>query len=763
MSYLGNRGYTIKKESLEDSEIKLIKKELCMSPFVPKTSPGTRTIFPIYRESTNKIYLPRFYGFENYGEPDKNLLSNGKDIDVKFKGSLRDYQKNIVNQWFTKTEKTGCGLIEADCGAGKCHGFNTPILMFDGSIKMVQDIKVGDQLMGDDSTPRNVLSLARGREMLYDIISEKGGHYIVNESHILSLKIATDNKIFNHTSDLPLIDYLKLPDYKKECYKGFKVGVEFTEKETNMDPYSFGYRIANETYSRMNINIPYNYKCNSKHNRLQLLAGIIDAVGCKENDGYDIIQKSKIFLDDIIFVARSLGFAAYKLKSKRGKLTYYKTHIYGEKLYTIPLKIKERIFHETKNALVTNIKLLKKNIDNYYGFQLDGNHRYLLGDFTVTHNTVIATNIISKLQKKTLIIVHKDFLLKQWEERLNEFLPDAKIGLIQGPTIDIEDKDIVIGMLQSLSMKDYDAEIFKEFGFTIVDETHHISAEVFSRVLFKAVTKHMLGLSATMERKDGLTKVFKMFMGDIAATWRRDSQDNVTVKAIEYTTDDEDFNLVAHNYRGQTDYVKMIGKLCDYTDRTNFILRVIEDFWRDSENEQIIIIGHRKNQLCYIHDKIKEKGFATVGYYVGGMKEVDLKISEGKNIIIATYSMAEEALDIKSLTSIAMITPKKDVRQAVGRVLRSKGNKTVFDFIDVHSNFKKYWYDRKKWYHKQSFNITYCTKDNYFKNEWSVIENKKTTKRKEKTSNKSYEKSNKSYDTNLLVGKCLIAGHPDQE
>jgi len=312
-------------------------------------------------------------------------------------------------------------------------------------------------------------------------------------------------------------------------------------------------------------------------------------------------------------------------------------------------------------------------------------------------------------------------------------------------------------------MKDYDAEIFKEFGFTIVDETHHISAEVFSRVLFKAVTKHMLGLSATMERKDGLTKVFKMFMGDIAATWRRESQDNVTVKAIEYTTDDEDFNLVAHNYRGQTDYVKMIGKLCDYTDRTNFILRVIEDFWRDSENEQIIIIGHRKNQLCYIHDKIKEKGFATVGYYVGGMKEVDLKISEGKNIIIATYSMAEEALDIKSLTSIAMITPKKDVRQAVGRVLRSVGNKTVFDFIDVHSNFKKYWYDRKKWYHKQSFNITYCTKDNYLKNEWSVIENKKTTKRKGKPSNKSYDKSNKSYDTNLLVGKCLITAHPDQE
>jgi superfamily II DNA or RNA helicase len=763
MSYLGNRGYTIKKELLEEDDIKLIKKELCMMPFVPKTSPGKPSIFPIYRESSKKLYLPRFYGYENYGTPEKDILSNGKDINVTFKGSLRDYQKDIVNQWISKTKKTGCGLIEADCGAGKCHAFNTPILMFNGSIKMVQNIKVGDQLMGDDSTPRNVLSLARGREMLYDVIPSKGRNYTVNESHILSLKLATNNKIWTHTTDIPLVDYLNLPEYKKSFYKGFKVGVEFQEKSITVEPYSLGYRLANETYSKMNINIPFNYKCNIRSIRLQLLAGIIDAVGFTKNNGYDIIQKSKTFLDDIIFIARSLGFAAYKLKYKKGKLIYYKTHIYGENIGYIPLKLKEKVTQETKNALIVDIRIKRREVDNYYGFQLDGNHRYLLDDFTVTHNTVIATNIISKLQKKTLIIVHKDFLLKQWEERLNEFLPDARIGFIQGPTIDIEDKDIVIGMLQSLSMKDYDIEIFKEFGFTIVDETHHISAEVFSRVLFKAVTKHMLGLSATMERKDGLTKVFKMFMGDIVATWKRKSQNNVTVKAIEYTTDDEHFNLVAHNYRGQTDYVKMISKLCDYTDRTNFILRVIEDFWREAENDQIIIIGHRKNQLCYIHDKIKEKGFATVGYYVGGMKDTDLKISEGKNIIIATYSMAEEALDIKSLTSIAMITPKRDVRQAVGRILRSTGNKTVFDFIDVHSNFKKYWYDRKRWYHKQSFNINYCLKDDFFKNNWTTIENKKNTKQSQKNPEKSYNKSNKLYDTNMLVGKCLTIEHPGQE
>ena len=129
--------------------------------------------------------------------------------------------------------------------------------------------------------------------------------------------------------------------------------------------------------------------------------------------------------------------------------------------------------------------------------------------------TVCTLKIISELRLKTIIIVHKSFLLNQWEERINEFLPGAKVGRIQGEIINIEDKDIVIAMLQSLSMKEYPLSIFRSFGLTIIDEVHHISPEVFSRALFKVVTTHMLGLSATMKRKDGLTRVFKMFLGDI--------------------------------------------------------------------------------------------------------------------------------------------------------------------------------------------------------------------------------------------------------
>ena len=169
--------------------------------------------------------------------------------------------------------------------------------------------------------------------------------------------------------------------------------------------------------------------------------------------------------------------------------------------------------------------------------------------------TIMALNIISKLNVKTLIIVHKEFLVDQWIERIQEFLPEASIGKIQGKKIDIEGKSIVIGMLQSLSMKSYDLDTFDSFGFTVIDEVHHLGAEVFCQALFKIVTRYVLGLSATMDRKDGLTKVFKMFIGDIIHKEKRDTTNtNVIVKVFDYKNDDEEFNEIKYDYRGNTQY-----------------------------------------------------------------------------------------------------------------------------------------------------------------------------------------------------------------
>ena len=208
--------------------------------------------------------------------------------------------------------------------------------------------------------------------------------------------------------------------------------------------------------------------------------------------------------------------------------------------------------------------------------------------------TICALNICSRLKKKTLIIVHKEFLLNQWVERIHQFLPTAKIGRIQGQTIDINDKDIVIGMLQSLSMKDYSQSVFEQFGFTIIDEVHHISSQVFSCVLFKLVTKYMLGLSATMNRKDGTTNIIKMFLGEVIYKSVREDEFNVMVRAVYYTTKDELFNEVLYNYKGDVQYSSMITKLCNYIPRSDFILKIVKDLLSEkwNTNQQIIILAH---------------------------------------------------------------------------------------------------------------------------------------------------------------------------
>ena len=336
--------------------------------------------------------------------------------------------------------------------------------------------------------------------------------------------------------------------------------------------------------------------------------------------------------------------------------------------------------------------------------------------------TVIALKIISELKKKTLVIVHKGFLLNQWIERIGQFLPSARVGRIQGQIIDIDGKDIVIGMLQSLSMKDYPEDMFRSFGLTIVDECHHISSEVFCRSLQRIMTAYTLGLSATMNRKDGLTKVFKMFLGDIVYSEERESADEVLVKAIQYVVDDPEFNEMCYDYRGNPAYSTMISKLCAFNGRSEFILQVIENELKIAPAQQVMLLAHNKNLLTYLHDAIAHRKIAggSVGYYVGGMKEADLKKSETCQIIVATYAMAAEALDIKTLTTLVLATPKTDIVQAVGRILRVKHERPlVVDIIDSHEVFLSQWQKRRKYYNENKYHIMHTKSPSYALDKWS--------------------------------------------
>jgi superfamily II DNA or RNA helicase len=466
--FLGNRGITLPLSAFTETEINQIKKELWMKPFVPKMMKTADTEeFPVYRESTTKLYVPRFYIYNmltavGYAEPWKRIpskLNTATSIDIPFKGTLRDFQIPIVDAYMAESKRSGCGLLELMCAAGK---------------------------------------------------------------------------------------------------------------------------------------------------------------------------------------------------------------------------------------------------------------------------TVLSLYIASELKVKTIVIVHKEFLLNQWVERIQEFLPTARIGRLQGQVIDIEDKDIVIAMLQSLSMKDYPLSLFSSFGLSIFDECHHISAEVFCRSLFKVVTPYVLGLSATMNRKDGLTKLFKMFLGNIVySKLTRDEDYNVQIRNIHYSNEDKDYTDVIYNYMGQIHHSIMIKRICEFTPRSEFILKVLTNLLKEEPRHQVMILAHNKSLLKYLYTAIENRNIAKVGYYVGGMKEKDLKdTADNKQVVVATYAMAEEALDIKTLSALMMCTPRADVTQAVGRILRIKHEyrPIVVDIVDEHDVFHSQWEKRKTFYKKNSYEMVELSHEEYlFNTPWRTI------------------------------------------
>jgi len=435
----------------------------------------------------------------------------------------------------------------------------------------------------------------------------------------------------------------------------------------------------------------------------------------------------------------------------------YVPHYYGIKEFGNPSSIKISEGENINESIIFNGELRENQtvvVNTYIDHIKKNNYGGGLLELPCAYGkTVLALNIISLFKKKTIIIVHKEFLMNQWIERIQQFLPNARIGKIQGQIIDIENKDICIGMLQSLSMKEYPEKIFECFGLTIVDEVHHISSEVFSNVLFKLVTKYMLGLSATMNRKDGTTYVIKMFLGDIIFKGKRDEEREVTIKAINYYIEDDEFNKIIYDYRGNPMYSSMISKLCEYNNRTEFILKVLSDMLQENPNQQIIILAHNKNVLKYLYDAIEHRNISTVGYYVGGMKDAVLKLSETKKVIIATFSMASEALDIKTLTTLIMVTPKTDIEQSVGRILREKhSNPVVVDIIDSHLLFQNQWKKRKAFYIKENYKII-RTKNTLYKGKdtiWETVYDptmKLTTRKNGKRKEEEEE----------CKGKCLIS------
>lgn len=305
-----------------------------------------------------------------------------------------------------------------------------------------------------------------------------------------------------------------------------------------------------------------------------------------------------------------------------------------------------------------------------------------------TGKTAMADYLITVLRKKALIIVHNEYLADQHIERLEQFT-DCKVGIIRGKTIDVEGKDVVIGMLQSLSMKKFPPDLFKQFGTVIVDECHHIAARVFQKALFKIGTQFMIGLSATPERKDGLSKVFHWFLGPIRYAKMIEREQSILVKMVKCNGVEPYYNEIT-NVRGKANVPSMLTKLGEYPDRTKYITAQVTAL--ADEGRQVLVLSDRRAHVEEIAALLIDGGI-DAGTMMGATKKAEKeirKLSLNCQVIVGTYKMVSEGFDCNRLDTLVMATPIKDITQAIGRILRKKRYERQPLIIDIEDRFSSF-------------------------------------------------------------------------
>jgi superfamily II DNA or RNA helicase len=299
--------------------------------------------------------------------------------------------------------------------------------------------------------------------------------------------------------------------------------------------------------------------------------------------------------------------------------------------------------------------------------------------------TVWSCALIAEMNVPTLVVVHKEFLLTQWHERIGQFLPGAKVGLVQGDECSFQGKHIAIGMVHSLFGRNYGPTFYEWPGLVITDETHRIGAATWSQVPPKFKAKYRLGISATPRRKDGADNVFRYHIGDILFAAH---EQRMKPKIRRVWTD---FSLIkTPNLNTSLPSKNLLLKfMC--MNRARNIAIVEQLILAANAQRKILVLSERLQHLADLETGMralwkKETGATpTVGYYVGGMKEEELEEAAQAQVIFATKQFAEEGLDIPALDTLLLTTPMSDIEQAAGRILRpceGKKDPVIVDFRD---------------------------------------------------------------------------------
>lgn len=391
-------------------------------------------------------------------------------------------------------------------------------------------------------------------------------------------------------------------------------------------------------------------------------------------------------------------FPVYRISEKR----IYVPKYFGIDKYGLPQKIKE---NEGTDISVTFSGSLKEHQTEFCEKMLKeikDTGSCIANLATGQGKTVCALWSIAQLKKRTMIVVHKNFLLEQWIERIKEFLPDASIGIIRQKECDT-DKDIVIAMIQTLISRDFVPDTFKSISYTVFDEMHHLAARSFSQILYKCKSKYSLGLSATVKRKDGLTMLLTWSLGKIITN---EVLSNVEIPMVSFISAEYSSRIVTkNNLKGKLNLPDLINKLTLDDKRNEQIIDEIVKLAQ--QGRKILALSGRREHCIHLEDLLKSRNETLdskidTGLYMGGMKSDILERSNKADVIFATYQSVSEGYDNPALDTLIMCTGMSDIVQTVGRILRRKNKHRPLVVDVVDTKFLESQARRRKTYYKQT-------------------------------------------------------------
>lgn len=462
--------------------------------------------------------------FKNFSDappanaPEDNFVL--PEYTIQDSSGLRLWQVDAAGKLVSAIRSWNAAIDGSDTGTGKCLIAGTPVKLYDGRTKNVEDIVVGDCLMGDDSTHREVLSLARGQDILYKIKpTQYGEEWGCNSEHILVLY----NTRTKELGEFTVKEYLKKAEkstrFKNE-WKLIRTAVEYPSYHVNVSPYLMGLWIGDGTWNSLSITasryekeiidflysyakehnariaesklrdgsnsitfyirglthgkneqwdffkhyqlgnsrekfIPKAYLLNDRSTRLLLLAGIIDSDGSWGSNGcYEVTTKWNRLKTDIVELCRSLGYGVSYVQREilkednnfgfEGK--YWRIYISGA--HDIPCKLERKKStprKQPKSVLVSSFSVERIGYGNYYGFEISGNRRFLLGDFTITHNTYTACAVARDLGYNIVVVCPKA-VIKSWNKVIRKHfkMGDKCLGIINYEKLKTGKKDNAI-------------------------------------------------------------------------------------------------------------------------------------------------------------------------------------------------------------------------------------------------------------------------------------------------------------------------------